>query len=129
MIAAARAEVKALGRDFDSGRARSRCGLHKRLYAFVEQYSRRGRELLRGEFASLTAQGLSEERARYLLDPWNSPYWLRHVCTGGVPQVAFVYSFGPNRVRDSSRRSLGGDDVGVYLASVAEREPVPASVR
>ena len=77
-MAAAQAEVEAIKRDFESGRVRSRCSLHKRLYSFVVKYDQFG--LQSGEFASLVSQGMPEERAEFLLDPWNSPYWIRHRC-------------------------------------------------
>ena len=37
-LAEARVEIEALKQDFESGRARIRCGIHKRLYTYVEQY-------------------------------------------------------------------------------------------
>ena len=110
--AATRSEVALLLADFRSPRVRTRCGIHKRLYTFMRQYDQTG--LQRGRFAAqLTADG-SAERASFLLDPWNSPYWVRHKCSGGRA-VAFVYSFGPNRRRDSSEWELQADDIGAYF--------------
>jgi hypothetical protein len=59
---------------------------------------------------------MSEERAQYFIDPWNSPYWMRHDClsSDGIQQV-FIYSFGPNRKRDSAKGQLSGDDIGVII--------------
>ena len=112
---AAQAEVEAIRRDFESGRVRSRCSLHKRLYSFVVKYEQFG--LQSGEFASLTNQGMPEERAEFLLDPWNSPYWIRDRCNRKArTRVSFVYSFGPNRRRDSTETEILGDDVGVFIA-------------
>ena len=111
---AATVEVEALRMDFSSGHLALDCGLHRRLFTYMEED--RQPYLRQGRFASLTTQGLPEARARFLLDPWNSPYWIRHRCdrkTGR--EVAFVYSFGPNRLRDSTRWELLGDDVGAYL--------------
>ena len=114
----ARVELAALERDFlgearrRRGRLPSDCGLHKRLYTYREKYDREF--LLVGDFVGLTARGLPEDRAEFLLDPWNTPYWLRDICRGGS-QVVFVYSFGPNRRRDSSKREIRGDDLGVVL--------------
>lgn len=109
---AARSEIEAIKRDFESGRVQSRCNVHKRLYTFANQY--RQENLLRGEFAALQAQGLPEERAGFLIDPWNSPYWLRDRCEAGS-RVVFIYSFGPNRRRDSTELEIREDDVGAYL--------------
>ena len=93
---------------------RARCDVHKRLYTYTEKYSQR--HLLNGEFSQLTIAGLPEARASYLLDPWNSPYWIRDNCADdGRNRIAFVYSFGPNRRRESTRWRLLGDDIGVYI--------------
>ena len=110
-------ELDALAKDFSSGQVRTRCGIHKRLYTFVEQYKQS--YLLRGEFSRLLQMNGEDARAEFLLDPWNSPYWIRHKCKAGR-EAKFVYSFGPNRSRDSSDweigdKDAGGDDIGVYL--------------
>ena len=110
-------ELDALAKDFSSGQVRTRCGIHKRLYTFVEQY--RQTYLLRGEFSRLLKINGDDARAEFLLDPWNSPYWIRHKCSGGR-EAKFIYSFGPDRSRDSSDweiggQDAGGDDIGVYL--------------
>ncbi len=89
-----------------------RCGLHKRVYTFVRQYGQR--HLTRGEFANLHDRGLAPERLRFFLDPWNTPYWIRHDCRSS-PRKIFVYSFGPNRRRDSSRTEVLGDDIGAKV--------------
>jgi hypothetical protein len=73
--------------------------------------------LLNGEFASLRAKGLPEERADFFLDPWNSPYWVRHVCSDDRTQRAiYVYSFGPNRKRDSSAWEIVEDDLAAWVS-------------
>jgi hypothetical protein len=114
-LQAARAEIEAIKRDFESGRVDSTCSLHKRLYTFVVKYEQNN--LLQGEFAGLTNQGLPKERAEFLLDPWNAPYWIRDRCVLDSGQrVVFVYSFGPNRRRDSAELELRGDDVGAYIS-------------
>ena len=119
-VTAAERETMALSEDFlalepegDTEFA-TRCGLHKRVHSYVEKYGKE--ELREGRFAGLIAQGMPEDRADFMLDPWNSPYWIRHWCdkdTGA--EVVYVYSFGPDRMRDSSRNELLGDDVGRYL--------------
>ncbi len=116
-LAMARQEVDALRTDFASGRVHTRCGIHKRLYTFVNEYQQA--YLLRGEFSRLLESGGNSVRAEYLLDPWNSAYWIRHKCRNGR-EARFVYSFGPDRQRDSSDWKIGddvagGDDIGAYL--------------
>jgi hypothetical protein len=110
----ARAEIKALVNDFSGPKLHTRCGIHKRLYTFMRDYGQT--HLLYGEFAKLLRDNGEYTRANYLLDPWNSPYWLRHRCSGGRVAI-FVYSFGPNRQRDSSEWEILGDDVGMALES------------
>ncbi len=75
--------------------------------------------LLGGEYSRLLASNGNAARAEYLLDPWNSAYWIRHKCRNGR-EARFIYSFGPNRRRDSSDweigdEAAGGDDIGVHL--------------
>ena len=116
-LEAARTEVAALRRDFlDLGakKAVSECGQHKRLYTLVRKADLR--ELEPGFFMSLTAQGLSEVRSHYFIDPWNSPYWVRHKCSAGRVRVT-IYSFGPNRRRDSDAHRIGGDDIAAIIES------------
>jgi hypothetical protein len=123
----AQAEARALAHDFEAlakseGRASiTKCGLHKRLYTFAEQKDRAA-DLADGTFAGLTAGGMPEERAEYFLDPWNSPYWVRDRCDDYPKRRSvFIYSFGPNRSRDSSRWEIRGDDVGEYIVRERSR--------
>ncbi len=107
---AAENELQALAADFTHQRVRTGCGVHKRVYTFRVEWGQS--YLSEGRFANLTAEGLDTTRARYFLDPWGLPYWVRHECAGGAG-LRFVYSFGPNRRRDSAPRKIRGDDVGV----------------
>jgi hypothetical protein len=119
-LAAADIELAALKIDFLSGKMRVRCDVHKRLYTYSRKYDQN--HLLGGKFAKLTRAGLPEARASFLLDPWNSPYWIRDNCAvGDRKRAAFVYSFGPNRRRESTRWKITGDDVGVFIL---EPQPV-----
>jgi hypothetical protein len=114
-INAARIELEALRHDFASARTRTRCGLHKRIYTMVEAYHQD--HLFEGEFATLRDHGLPEDRARYFLDPWNSPYWVQHSCSDDRRRRAiFVYSMGPDRRRDSSAWEIVEDDLGVWIS-------------
>lgn len=113
ILAAAQTELEALKRDFQKAGFR-RCNNHKRLYTFKEKYDLDF--LLEGEFAALTQQGLAPERAEFFLDPWNNPYWIRDRCSDRKRRhIIFIYSFGPNRRRDSSRTEIQADDVGTIV--------------
>ncbi len=107
-------ELEALKRDFLSGEVKTRCNRHRRVYTFMEKYDQDA--LLEGAFAELAAQGLPQERADFFLDPWNSPYWIRDRCdSDDQRRIVFIYSFGPNRRRESSRWEILGDDVGTMV--------------
>jgi hypothetical protein len=93
----------------------TKCGLHKRLYTFAQK-KKYVRPLATGRFASLTAEGMPDARAEFFLDPWSSPYWIRDRCDrDNGRRSVFIYSFGPNRSRDSNRWEILGDDIGAYL--------------
>ena len=67
-------------------------------------------------------QGLPEERAEFFLDPWNSPYWVGLEINDDVTYgLLMVYSFGPNRIRDSTDWDVLGDDVGAIVAEIGDR--------
>lgn len=114
-------EIHALERDL---RALSRtgtlpCGKHERLN-WISKLSKSDR-LATGRFNSLTTKGLPEERAEFFIDPWSTAYWVRTTCNQERDKV-FLYSFGPNRRRDSSIWELGGDDIGVLFRLRKEKE-------
>ena len=88
------------------------CGKHERLNAMAKRS--KGERLRKGRFRSLTRSGLPEERAEFFIDPWSTAYWVRTSCNDRRDKV-FLYSFGPNRGRDSSKWKLGGDDIGVIF--------------
>ena len=111
-VKTARLEIDALAQDFGSGQVHTRCNIHKRIYTFVREYKQP--YLFEGEFARLLQGRGDSARAEYLLDPWNSAYWVRHKCVAGR-NAKFVYSFGPNRRRDSTDWEIRGDDNGAYL--------------
>ena len=115
-IQAAQMELEALRRDILDG-APQRCNVHKRLYAYDRRYGR-GR-LATGEFSRLVQQGLPGQRAAYLLDPWNYAYWIRDNCAKNEQKrTIYLYSFGPNRRRDSTKWEIGGDDIAVVIRAV-----------
>ena len=117
----ARLESEALKNDLQTlGEAKgkpviTKCGIHKRVYTLVQK-KKYARPLPKMSFAGLAERGLPEARAEFFLDPWNSPYWIRDRCDKKTGRrVVFVYSFGPNRSRDSSRWEILGDDIGQYV--------------
>ena len=111
-LATARAELELLARDIQSRHVQTRCGLHRRLYTF--KIRNRQPYLGEGRFAQTLQRAGDAVRGEYLLDPWNSPYWVHHKCDDGRVS-AYVYSFGPDRQRDSTIDGIVDDDLGVYL--------------
>lgn len=112
--AALEADLVALARNAGD-KSISQCGLHEPVYGVVQEQEQ-ARALRQGSFAAMVAQGMPESRAELFLDPWNSPYWIRDHCDATEERrVIFIYSFGPNRSRDSSPWAVEDDDVGRYL--------------
>jgi len=107
-------EIKALRRDIAKVMrdADDLCGHHERLTHFSSRSE--AKRLHKGRFVRLTEYGLPEERAEFFIDPWSTAYWVRTTCNKRRNKV-FLYSFGPNRRRDSSRWKLKGDDIGVIF--------------
>jgi len=111
----ARAETAALKKDLIALARRNdalptMCGMHQRLYRYLERY----------EFAESLQDAsfvtLAGERGEYFIDPWSLPYWIRDSCGETTRRRSiFVYSFGPNRRRDSTEWNILGDDIGMYL--------------
>ena len=118
LIATAGRELRALAEDLrrvaeEQGDEGVGCGIHKRLYTYLDRYE--VESLRAGAFAA-GAGGPTGERHEFFLDPWNSPYWVRDKCgDNGARRSHFVYSFGPDRGRDSSAWELRPDDLGEYL--------------
>ncbi len=55
------------------------------------------------------------DRRGYFLDPWNNAYWILSDDKG---EMVVLYSFGPNRRRDTDTKpfeGIEGDDVGVIV--------------
>lgn len=106
-IAQTRAEIVALATDLEAGVATRRLlrkrSIHKRLYTSVAVgYLKFGRDskFLDGQLNPAEAPDGEGRRDRqgYFLDPWSNPYWIRTKQRSGE---VVVYSFGPNRKRDS----------------------------
>ncbi len=114
LLELAQTEADALRLDMITlrGACQGKRHINKRIYSFVEKYDED--DLYEGAFAALVKQGLPEDRARYFLDPWNSPYWVQ--CTRDDDRrFDYVYSFGPNRRRESTEWEVLGDDVGAVF--------------
>jgi hypothetical protein len=126
-VGRAEKEIAALRKDFlaslgvGEGLKEITCGSnkryyrHKRIYSYVESYGID--DLDAGIYASLVDQGLTEERAAFFIDPWNNPYWLRDDCdeVEGKRKMV-IYSFGPDRRRESVVWEIEGDDVGTLFS-------------
>jgi hypothetical protein len=97
-----RRELEILGMNLPSAvspRLLSRSRVHKRLFTAVHD------GYLRFEGAG----------SLFFLDPWQNPYWIEYAREEGG---AWLYSFGPNRRRDSAdqnRMRLQGDDIGLFV--------------
>jgi hypothetical protein len=126
-VEGAEKEIKALMEDvldslgFGRGMETIECGdtpkfyRHKRIYTYVSAYVPGG--LGDGAYAGLIAQGLPEERADFFIDPWNNPYWIRDDCDEEKSLRRMgIYSFGPDRRRESVIWDIEGDDVGVLFS-------------
>ena len=108
-------------------RLRKMSRIHQRLYTVVRfGYLKFGdrSEFLQGKRSPAeTQEGESSRRDRfgYFLDPWNNPYWL---IVHPPKKEAWIYSFGPNRQRDSDLKGDGqmsGDDIGVRFSFAVNR--------
>lgn len=108
-------ELAALRKDHRAGLLRSDCDTHTRVFRFVAAREGLPERAAEGAFGGLVAEGLPRERARFFLDPWETPYWLVDACADdGSRRIAF-YSFGPNRARDSDHWTRRGDDVALAV--------------
>lgn len=111
-IARTRAELELLAADIEDGATPKLLGkssIHKRVFtATRDGYYTLGA----GRFAtSATSDDKEQGRRKYFLDPWNNPYW---VLVEKDEDRVVVYSFGPNRRRDTEvkrRDKPRGDDV------------------
>lgn len=122
-------EIRALRRDVAAlfGEAPDDlCGHHERVTHFAGRKD--ARALSDGRFMGLVNRGLPEERAEFFLDPWSTAYWIRTTCSDKRDKI-FLYSFGPNRRRDSSRWKRKGDDVGVIFRVYHDDSKGPAVAR
>lgn len=123
LIETATKESEALTKDMFNlatgkyGTPPTRCGYHVRVYTYFNKYYPI-KEVKNGYFDKLTTGGSSKrlKRNEYYLDPWNSPYWLRDICLDDGRRFIAVYSFGPDKKRQSLITEFLGDDIAKYIA-------------
>jgi hypothetical protein len=89
--------------------------MHKRMFTAIrEGYVRfgEGSSFLEGRLtvAEHDDAGVRRDRRGYFLDVWNQPYWILHELAG--KRRLLLYSFGPNRRRDTPLERLEGNDGG-----------------
>lgn len=109
-IACAQREAHALLADMIGGAAtedllRVDGSIHKRIWSAIDagyiDYKR---------LSDYARAGCGDSQS-YVIDPWGMAYWIRVSGTELQPRRVTVYSFGPNRKRDSTAERGGGDDV------------------
>ncbi|MEQ9324559.1 MAG: hypothetical protein RIF41_35670 [Polyangiaceae bacterium] len=88
-----------------------------------------------------THEEADARRARYQLDPWQQPYWILLTTRNRDRPALVLYSFGPNRRRDSLLDDappgdpfIAGDDVAVHVEldtakSRPDPRPIPGPTR
>lgn len=93
---------------------------HKRAWTLVEE-GRIDSDILRQRLATVPCDDRHRDaRRRFAVDPWGTAYWIR-VRRMRDQAAVTVYSFGPNRRRDTDAEdSRGGDDI---LARTTLRAP------
>ncbi|OGQ19810.1 MAG: hypothetical protein A2138_07375 [Deltaproteobacteria bacterium RBG_16_71_12] len=121
-------ELALLQQDVAGGAAtaklRKKGSVHKRVFTAArdEYLALSGAAFLGGRGTPAQAAGdARHDRRGYFLDPWNNPYWV--VWDKKRHRVA-LYSFGPNRLRDTDVREsdvAAGDDLLVVFT--LERTP------
>ena len=130
LIATTHSEAVALGRDYleitrdNDGYLITECGTAKRVNSFVQEAQQDS--FGQRWFYPLIKQGLPQDRADFFLDPWNMPYWIVHKCDSAGRQSVFLFSFGPDRRRDSSAWEIQGNDIGVMIDEFSPSADVEA---
>jgi hypothetical protein len=113
----ARAILHGLVSDSSSNILHRRGSTHRRLYTLWSEADLDSElfTAFRAVECGAPAQRIVSRR-KYGVDPWGTAYWVR-VGPGSIsPRRVFIYSFGPNRRRDSNDAGTNeGDDVVVFL--------------
>ncbi len=138
-VAVARGELEALRRHLEGYGARPRLfsgrRIHKRIFTAIE-----AGYLTAPRRSDPSARDADEQlRRQYFLDPWRQPYWLELEPRSRGHALALLYSFGPNRRRDTLLNRLPGaaqgwtmqgDDVGMLFElrrGAAAKRPPPTA--
>ncbi|MBI4422157.1 MAG: hypothetical protein HY554_00425 [Elusimicrobia bacterium] len=103
--------------------------LHKRAFSAVGAGYLRPEVLSVLESVACPGAAPAPLRRRYLVDPWGQPYWIRYQEDPEAgAQVATLYSFGPNRRRDSTDSGdAAGDDILARTSPLDEDGAGPGS--
>jgi hypothetical protein len=112
----AQVELELLRSDVEKGateKLKNKSSVHKRVFTSArDKYvTLSGGAFLEGQATPAEASNARHDRRGYFLDPWNNPYW---ILWDKKKERGLVYSFGPNRQRDSDVRNsdrVDGDDV------------------
>lgn len=126
LVAEAGAEVEALRDDFVAlrkqrgGEFLTDCDLQTRLASMDREAFLL--PLLKGGAFHGRVAGASSKRAEYLLDPWNMPYWISDLCDSASRYI-LIYSYGPDRRRDTNGWQTGGDDIGAWVFRLGTPRP------
>ena len=123
-IAQAKRELAALKEDFLAfgetvGELPVTLGLDERLYQFQQKLGQYSPTF--GTYHFCFADDESN-RAKYLIDPWHSPYWIVDTYSNGKRQLLLI-SNGPNRRRDGWPVFSGGDDLVVEVLTSKDSHP------
>lgn len=118
--ACAQREVKALAdviaQDGPAPRLFEKSSVHKRIFTAIE--SDYLFPSIVQAFQPIECAGVSTDpnRRKYFIDPWGQPYWLQYYGGESPAETTLaIYSFGPNRRRDSAEQGFAGpDDIGAY---------------
>lgn len=128
LVAQASAELRALRDDLlvdgvIRAKLRKKVRVHKRLFTAAQSGYfdlSGGLTYLDGGLSPATRGAIEPRRDRkgYFVDPWNNPYWIFYAKKG---RRGLLYSFGPNRRRDTRLPKkgvpavfeAGGDDIVV----------------
>ena len=123
------AELERFGRAVQAGAVQPKMlmkrRVHKRLYSAVRSgYLRLGDGKTSPAGGADVGPDSGIGRKEFFLDHWNQPYWIFYHRGLGGPARVVLYSFGPNRRRDSLRPhgpsphggpSASGDDIAVSV--------------
>jgi hypothetical protein len=119
-IACAKQEVKgladAIARDGVAPRLFEKSSVHKRIFTAIESDYLFPSIVQAFQPIDCAGGGTDPNRRKYFIDPWGQAYWIQYY-GGDSPEetTLAIYSFGPNRRRDSAEQDFSGpDDIGAY---------------